>query len=193
MREAQEHITSGGSTFETYKGYQQQTPWVGIANTNQKLMLQAASEFGLTPSSRSRIVAGNGKAKETVDEMGHYLGIVVSFLYGRDLTDMQNHVLPYLQSFCSLKEKGVKERREQQVAEKNESREAVPRAGVEINTAVKDAGKAERKAVAQKKEMPGKEKKPSIHERLEINKRIIQEKQGKDKPERGADLGVRTV
>ena len=83
MREAQEHITSGGSTFETYKGYQQQTPWVGIANTNQKLMLQAASEFGFTPSSRSRIVAGNGKAKETEDEMGHYLGIVVSFLYGR--------------------------------------------------------------------------------------------------------------
>ena len=113
--------------------------------------------------------------------------------YMEDLTDMQNHVLPYLQSFCSLEEKGVKERREQQVAEKNESREAVPRAGVEINTAVKDAGKAERKPVAQKKAMPGKEKKPSIHERLEINKRIIQEKQGKDKPERGADLGVRTV
>lgn len=45
----------------------------------------------------------------------------------------------------------MKERREQQVAEKNESREAVPRAGVEINTAVKDAGKAERKA------MPGNE------------------------------------
>ena len=33
----------------------------------------------------------------------------------------------------------------------------MPRAGVEINTAVKDAGKAERKAVAQKKAMPGKE------------------------------------
>ena len=77
--------------------------------------------------------------------------------YMEDLTDMQNHVLPYLQSFCSLEEKGVKERREQQVAEKNESREAVPRAGVEINTAVKDAGKAERKPVAQKKAMPRKE------------------------------------
>ena len=38
--------------------------------------------------------------------------------YMEDLTDMQNHVLPYLQSFCSLEEKGVKERREQQVAEK---------------------------------------------------------------------------
>ena len=73
-REAQEHITSGGSTFETDKGYQQQTPWVGIANTNQKLMLQAASEFGLTPSSRSRIVAGNGKVKETEDEMEALLG-----------------------------------------------------------------------------------------------------------------------
>lgn len=47
-KEAQEHIDSEGSTFETDKGYQQQTPWVGIANTNQKLMLQAASEFGLT-------------------------------------------------------------------------------------------------------------------------------------------------
>ena len=87
----------------------------------------------------------------------------------------------------------MKERREKQVAEKNESREAVPRAGVEANTTVKDEGKAERKAETQKKAMPGKEKKPSIHERLEINKRIIQEKQGKDKPERGADLGVRTV
>ena len=35
------------------------------------------------------------------------------------------------------------------------------------------------------------DKKLSIHERLEINKKIIQEKQGKDKPERGADRGVR--
>ena len=73
-KEAQEHITSEGSTFETDKGYQQQTPWVGIANTNQKLMLQAASEFGLTPSSRSRIVAGNAKGKEPEDEMEALLG-----------------------------------------------------------------------------------------------------------------------
>ena len=41
--------------------------------------------------------------------------------------------------------------------------------------------------------MTGKEKKTSIHERLEINKKIIQGKQGQDKMERGADLGVRTV
>lgn len=73
-KEAQEHIDSGGSTFETEKGYQQQTPWVGIANTNQKLMLQAASEFGLTPSSRSRIVACGSKENETEDEMEALLG-----------------------------------------------------------------------------------------------------------------------
>ena len=47
--------------------------------------------------------------------------------------------------------------------------------------------------ISKEKAMAGKEKKPSIHERLEINKRIIQEKQEKDKPERGADLSVRTV
>jgi DNA-directed RNA polymerase subunit F len=39
-----------------------------------------------------------------------------------DLTDMQNHVLPYLQSFCSLEEKGVQERREQQIAEKRRTK-----------------------------------------------------------------------
>ena len=37
-------------------------------------MLQAASEFGLTPSSRSRIVAGSIKGKEPEDEMEALLG-----------------------------------------------------------------------------------------------------------------------
>ena len=73
-KEAQEHIDSEGSTFETEKGYQQQTPWVGIANTNQKLMLQAASEFGLTPSARSRIMAAPGATKDDIDEMEALLG-----------------------------------------------------------------------------------------------------------------------
>ncbi len=66
-KEAQEHIDSEGSIFETDKGYQQQTPWVGIANTNQKLMMQAASEFGLTPSARSRIMAASGVGKDEED------------------------------------------------------------------------------------------------------------------------------
>ena len=61
----------------------------------------------------------------------------------------------------------------------------------EANAVVKDAGKTDRKTAQQKQMVDGKDKKLSIHERLEINKRIIQEKQGKDKPERGADRGVR--
>ena len=55
--EANKHIERDGSVFSTEKGYQQQSPWVGIANTNHRLMMQAAAEFGLTPSSRSRIIA----------------------------------------------------------------------------------------------------------------------------------------
>ena len=87
----------------------------------------------------------------------------------------------------------MKERRKQQIAERNEGRADERVTSTEANAVVKDAGKADRKPEQQKQAMEGKEKKPSIHERLEINKRIIQEKQGKDKPERGADLGVRTV
>ena len=68
-KEAQEHIDEEGSIFATDKGYQQQTPWVGIANTNQKLMLSAAAEFGLTPSARSRIMAASGAIKDDEDEM----------------------------------------------------------------------------------------------------------------------------
>ena len=56
---------------------------------------------------------------------------------------MQNHVLPYLQSFCSLEEKGVQERREQQIADKKESR-ATAVTGVEKQVNVKEARKAEK-------------------------------------------------
>ena len=59
----------------------------------------------------------------------------------------------------------------------------------EANEVVKDVGKTDRKPAQQKQAVDGKDKKLSIHERLEINKKIIQEKQGKDKPERGL-IGV---
>ena len=67
-REAEEFISQHGSIVKTKTGYWQQVPQVSIAHTNQKAMLQAAAEFGLTPSARSRIIAGNAK-KEEVDEM----------------------------------------------------------------------------------------------------------------------------
>ena len=37
-------------------------------------MLQAASEFGLTPSARSRIMAASGAVKDDIDEMEALLG-----------------------------------------------------------------------------------------------------------------------
>ena len=111
-----------------------------------------------------------------------------------DLTDMQNHVLPYLQSFCSLEEKNVQEKQERQVAEKQDSRVEASRAA---NVTKGDNDKAVKKVVSsmqtEKNKATTKAKKPSIHERLEINKRKIQEKQGKDELERGADRDVRTV
>lgn len=38
------------------KGYQQQTPWVGIANTNQKLMLSALRKRSKLMAATKRIV-----------------------------------------------------------------------------------------------------------------------------------------
>ena len=77
----------------------------------------------------------------------------------------------------------MKEGREQRKEMKEEQRGT----STEANAVVKDAGKTDRRTAQQKQTVDGKDKKLSIHERLEINKKIIQEKQGKDKPERGAD------
>ena len=149
---------------------------IGTGNGGLLNQLKLQNEMRLTDESWINYQKGKGN-----EEFQKYM---------EDLTDMQNHVLPYLQSFCSLGKKGMQERREQQVMDKKQSR-ATAVTGVEKSANVKDAGKVERKSVPQKKVAIGKEKKPSIHERLEINKKIIQEKQGKDKPERGADFGVR--
>ena len=46
---------------------------------------------------------------------------------------------------CSLEEKGVKERREQQVAERNEGRADERVISTEANAVVKEAGKTDRK------------------------------------------------
>ena len=73
-KEAQSHINSEGATYETENGMQRPNPWVAICNTEQRLMMQAASEFGLTPSARSRIMAASGAIKDDVDEMEALLG-----------------------------------------------------------------------------------------------------------------------
>lgn len=73
-KEAQEHINSEGATYETEKGMQRPNPYVAICNTEQRLMMSAASEFGLTPFARSRIMAASSVNKNDVDEMEALLG-----------------------------------------------------------------------------------------------------------------------
>ena len=72
-KEAQEHVDAEGATYETDNGMHRPNPWVNISNTEQRLMLQAASEFGLTPSARSRIMAASGVNAKEDDEMAAIL------------------------------------------------------------------------------------------------------------------------
>ncbi len=68
-KEAEEFIEKHGTIVKTPSGYWQQIPQVSIAQTNLKVMLKFCSEFGLTPSSRSRMIAGNISQDAAVDEM----------------------------------------------------------------------------------------------------------------------------
>lgn len=67
-REAEEFLSQHGSIVRTPNGYLQQVPQVSIAQTNLKIVLKFCEQFGLTPSSRSRIVADKS-VEETTDEM----------------------------------------------------------------------------------------------------------------------------
>ena len=72
-KEAEEFITQHGTIVRTPSGYWQQVPQVSIAQTYLKVMNRFAEQFGLTPASRSRIVADNA-ASGVVDEMENLLG-----------------------------------------------------------------------------------------------------------------------
>ena len=72
-KEAEEFITQHGTMIRTPNGYLQQVPQVSIAQTNLKIMLKFCEQFGLTPSARSRIVAGEGTV-DPADEMEKILG-----------------------------------------------------------------------------------------------------------------------
>ena len=75
-KEAVEFISQHGSIVKTKNGFWQQVPQVTISHANQKIMLQAAAEFGLTPSARSRIIAGNA-AQDQASEMDMILAGVI--------------------------------------------------------------------------------------------------------------------
>ena len=72
-REAEDFITQHGSIFKTPSGYVQQVPQVSIAQQNLKIMQSFATEFGLTPACRARIVASGGAAESDDDPMAQLL------------------------------------------------------------------------------------------------------------------------
>ena len=59
--------------FKTPSGYVQQVPQVSIAQQNLKIMQSFATEFGLTPACRARIVASGGAAESDDDPMAQLL------------------------------------------------------------------------------------------------------------------------
>lgn len=68
-KEAEEFISQHGSIIKTKTGFWQQIPQVSISRSNQAMMIKAAAEFGLTPSARSRLIAGGASLEDEVDEM----------------------------------------------------------------------------------------------------------------------------
>ena len=74
-KEAEEFLTKHGTIFKTPSGYIQQVPQVSIAQTYLKIMKDFCSEFGLTPSSRTRIRVGTETGK-TDDPMEDILRMV---------------------------------------------------------------------------------------------------------------------
>jgi len=67
-KEAEEFISKHGTIVKTPSGYWQQVPQVSIAQTYLKLMNKLCEQFGLTPSARSRMIAGAGQ-QEAMDPM----------------------------------------------------------------------------------------------------------------------------
>jgi P27 family predicted phage terminase small subunit len=53
--EAQKHLNKGGILFKTPSGYIQQNPLLGIIRAQTNIVNGLLREFGLTPSSRTRI------------------------------------------------------------------------------------------------------------------------------------------
>ena len=71
-KEAEEFLSKHGTIFKTPSGYIQQVPQVSIAQTYLKVMKDFASQFGLTPASRTRIQV-NTENNDTDDPMERML------------------------------------------------------------------------------------------------------------------------
>ena len=65
-------IATEGATIVTVTGQRKVNPWVTIRNVEQRSLAAQASEFGLSPSARSRIKAPPARK---ADNFGAYMGL----------------------------------------------------------------------------------------------------------------------
>lgn len=68
FREAEAYLEHG-RVIVTDKGYEMPSPWVAIGNKALMQALKIASEYGLTPSSRTRITLPKQKAKSKLQQL----------------------------------------------------------------------------------------------------------------------------
>lgn len=66
-KEATEKVATSGMLIKAPSGYPQQNPYLGIANQASKRLQSLLSEFGMTPSSRSRVIASTPEKNEFDD------------------------------------------------------------------------------------------------------------------------------
>lgn len=62
--EAEEKLKETPTLVRTPSGYVQQSPWLGVANRQSEIMGRYMAELGITPASRSRIIAQARKEAE---------------------------------------------------------------------------------------------------------------------------------
>ena len=66
--DAREALRTHGFTIITEKGNIIQSPWVGIANKAMNNFVRIAAEFGMTPSSRTRVSTLTPKKNSKLDK-----------------------------------------------------------------------------------------------------------------------------
>jgi P27 family predicted phage terminase small subunit len=65
---ARDELSASGFTITTEKGNLIQSPWVGIANKAMNNFVKIAAEFGMTPSSRTRVSALTPQKNSKLDK-----------------------------------------------------------------------------------------------------------------------------
>ena len=73
-RHAERQIEAGGLVVSAPSGYPVQSPWVSISNTALDQMRKFLIEFGMTPSSRSKVNAAPKDKNDPLEDFlnGHY-------------------------------------------------------------------------------------------------------------------------